>query len=181
MTEPEDPEMRPRMRSRSELRMQTYLPLRRCFQGCPCICHKFQRVKLPSRTSALFGSGSFGFRGLPFWRAYCNHRPCKQGIGPLIVINYFLPTWISRTMLYAWFSSVPLSPPEFLIRTYRVVPYNNFLFKAVAQGDLKTLQKASAAGKFSPYVLCEPDGDSLLHVGQSRHMLVNVIEADVLN
>ncbi len=111
MTASEDPEMRPEMRSRSKLRMQAFLPLRKCFQDCPCVCHKFQRVKLPSRTSALFGSGSFGFRGLPLWRAGCNHRPCKQGIGPLIVINYFLPTWISRTMLYAWFSSAPLCPP----------------------------------------------------------------------
>lgn len=164
MTLPEDPDMRPRMRARSELQMHTGLPLRKCFQGCPCVCHRFRRVELPAGTSALFGSGSFGFRGLPFWRTDCNYRPCKQGLGPLTVINYFLPTWIARTMLYAWFSSAPLSPPEFLIRTYQVLPYKNFLINAVRKGDLETLQETFATGKFSPYVLCESDGHSLLHV-----------------
>ena len=181
MTLPENPQMRPRIKSRSELQMQTLLPLRKCLQRCPCICHKFRRVKLPSTASALFGSGSFGFRGLPFWRTDCNYRPCKQGIGPLIVINYFLPTWLSRTMLYAWFSSAPFCPPEFLIRTYQVVPSDNFLFDAVVEGDLQTLQNAFATGKFSPYVLSEVEGNSLLHVGQSLHMLVNLIEADCLD
>ena len=161
---PEDPEMRPRMRSRSELRMQTLLPLRKCLQGCPCVCRKFRRIELPSRTSALFGSGSLGFRGLRFWRTDCNHRPCKQGLGPLIVINYFLPTWIARTMLYAWFSSTPLSPPELLIRIYQVLPYRNLLSSAVRKGDLETLQE-NLTGKFSPYVLCGSEGHSLLHVG----------------
>ena len=164
MTLSEDPEMRPRMRARSELQMQTFLSLKKCLQGCPCVCHKLRRVELPSRTSALFGSGSFGFRGLPFWRTDCNYRRCKQGFGPLIVINYFLPTWISRTMLYAWFSSGPLCPQEFLIRTYQVLPYKNFLINAVRKGDLETLQETFATGKISPYVLCESDGHSLLHV-----------------
>ena len=173
--------MRPRMRARSEIQLQTFLPLRKCLQGCPCVCHKFRRVELPSRTSAMFGSGSLGFRGPPFWRAECNHRPCKQGVGPLIVINYFLPTWISRTMLYAWFSSCPLRPPEFLLRTYQVLPYKNFLINAVRKGDLETLQETLATGKFSPYVLCESDGNSLLHVSQSHHMLINLIEADALH
>ena len=167
MTLPERPETRPRMRARSELQMQTFFPLRKCFQGCPCACHKFRRVDLPSRTSAIFGNGSFGFRGLPFWRTDCNYRACKQGLGPSIVINYFLPTWIARTMLYAWFSSAPLSPPEFLIRTYQVLPYKNFLINAVRKGDLETLQETLATGKFSPYVLCESEGHSLLHVGLS--------------
>ena len=180
MTLPEDPEMRPRMRARSELQMQTILRLRKCFQGCPCVCHKFRRVKLPSTTSALFGSGSVGFRGLPFWRTDCNYRPCKRGVGPSIVINYFLPTWLSRTMLYAWFTSAPLCPPELLIRTYQVVSYDNVLVIAVFRNDLETLQNALGTGKFSPYVLCAHGGLSLLHVGQSRHML-NVIEADGLN
>ena len=67
-------------------------------------------------------------------------------------------------MLYAWFSSGPLCPPEFLIRTYQVLPYNNFLINAVRKGDLETLQEIFATGKFSPYVLCESHGHSLLHV-----------------
>ena len=143
--------------------MRTFLPLKKCFQGRPCACHKFRRVELPSVTSALFGSGFLGFRGLPFWRTDCN-RPCEQGLGPWIVINYFLHTWIARTMLYAWISSAPLSPPELLIRIYQVLPYNNFLINAVRKGDLETLQETFATGKFSPYVLCESDGHSLLHV-----------------
>ena len=187
-TLPKEPEMRPRMRARSEIQMQTVLPLRKCFQECPCVCHKFRRVELPSKTSALFGSGSIAFRGFPFWRTGCNYRHCKQDVGPSIVINYFLPTWLSRTMLYAWFTSVPLCPPELLIRTYQVVPYDNFLVSAVVKGDLHTLQNAFATGNFSPYVLCESEGvlcasegDTLLHVGQSRHMLVRAIDADGLN
>lgn len=96
------------------------------------------------------------------------------------MINYFLPTWLSRTMLYAWFTSAPLCPPELLIRTYQVVSYDNVLVIAVLRNDLETLQNALATGKFSPYVLYAHGGLSLLHVGQSRHML-NVIEADGLN
>ena len=92
-------------------------------------------------------------------------------------------------MLYAWFTSAPLCPPEFLIRTYEVVTNNNFLFTAVVQGDLETLRNAFATGNFSPYVVAcgseEPqyvsDGDSLLHVGESRHMLANVVHADGLD
>ena len=165
MTLLENLKMRPRMRARSELQMQSFLPFRKCFQGWPCACHKFRRVELPSKTSAIFGSGFFGFSGLPFWRTNCNYRACKQGLGPLIVINYFLPTWIARTMLYAWFSSAPLSPPEFLIRIYQVLPYNNFLSSAVRKGHLETLQENLATGKFSPYILCGSEGHSLLHVG----------------
>ena len=183
------PAMRPRMRSSSEVQMQTFLQRRKCFQGCPCVCHKFRRIQLPSTTSALFGGGSFRYRGLPFSRTDCNYQPCKRAIGPLIVINYFLPIWLSRTMIYAWFTSAPLYPPEFLIRTYQVVPGNNFLFNAVVQGDLETLQNAFVTGNFSPYVVAcgfqrllhLSEGDSLLHVGESRHMLVNVTDADGLN
>ena len=183
----EDPGMRPRMRARSELQIQTFLPLRKCSQGCSCVCHKFRRVELPSRTSALFGSGSFEFRGLPFWRTHCNYWPCKRGLGSLIVINYFLPTWLSRAMLYAWFASAPFCPPELLIRMYQVVDEDNILFIAVMNGKFKLLQKAFATGKFSPYVLIgprqrhAPEGNSLLHVGHSRHVLLNVMEADRLN
>ena len=105
------------------------------------------------------------------------------------MINYFLPPWLSRTMLYAWFTSAPLCPPEFLIRMYQVVDYDNFLVHAAIEADLKTLQKAFATGEFSPYVLIKSRGvlraseawNSLLHVGHSRHMLLNVIEADRLN
>ena len=188
MTPPEDPEMRPRMRAKSELRMQTFVPLRKCLQGCPCVCHKIRRVELPSRTSALLGSGSFGFRGLPFWRTDCNYRPCKQGIGPLIIINYFLPTWLSRTMLYALFTSAPLCAPEFLIRMYQVLADGDcFLTYAAESGELKALQEGFATGKFSPYVRCgsrqlyATEGDSLLHVGHSCPMVVNFIKADGLN
>ncbi len=90
-------------------------------------------------------------------------------------------------MLYAWFTSAPLCPPEFLIRMYQVVDYDNFLVRAAVEADLKTLQKAFATGKFSPYVLLGPrpvlssEGDSLLHVGHLGHMVVNVVEADGLN
>ena len=188
MALPEEPEMRPRMRAKSGLQLQTFLPLRKCFQGCPCVCHKFRRVELPSRTSALLGSGSFGFSGLPFWRTDCSYGPCKQGIGPLIMINYFLPPWLSRTMLYAWFTSAPLCPPEFLIRTYQVLADSDcFLIYAAETGGLKALQEGFATGKFSPYVRCGSrqlyanEGDSLLHVGHSRRMVVNFIEADGLN
>ena len=179
-TPSENPQMRPRMESRSELQMQTLLPLRKCPPKCPCLCHEFRRVQLPPRVSALCGSGSFGFRGLPLWRTDCNYRSCKQDTGPLIVINYFLPTWLSRTMLYAWFSSAPLCPPELLIRTYQVVPDND-LYHAVAIGDLEALQKAFATGKSSPYVLFGSEGCSLLHVGQPRRMLANFVEADGRN
>ena len=61
---------------------------------------------------------------------------------------------------------------------YQVVPYTSFLFEAAALGDLETLRKAFATGKFSPYVLSDRDGDSLLHVGCSPHTLVKVIDAD---
>ena len=161
----EDRAMRPRIRSSSEVRMQTFQPLRKCFQGCPCVCHKFRQVKLPSMISALFGSGSFRYRGLPIWRTYCNYRPCKRGVGPSIVVNYFLPTWLSRKLLHAWFTSAPLCPPEFLIRTYQAVSHDHVLVSAVVERDLQTLQNAFATGKFSPYVLQEVNGDSLLHVG----------------
>ena len=181
MTVAENRQMRPRMRSRSELRMQTLLPLRKCVQGCPCFCHKIRRVRLPSKASALFGSGFFGFRGLPFWGTDCNYWPCKQGLGPLIVINYFLPTWLCRTMLYAWFSSAPLCPPEVLIRTYKVVPSHNLLIDAAAGGNLALLQTVLATGKISPFVLSEGEGHSLLHVRQSRHIILAFVEADYLD
>lgn len=188
MTLSENPQMRPRIKSKSELRLQTLLPLRKCLQRCPCVCHKFRQVNSPSRASALFGSGYFGFRGLSLWKTDCNYGPCKQGVGPLIVINYFLPTWLSRTMLFAWFTSAPLYPPEFLIRTYQVLAdCDDFLIIAAGEGDLKTLREAFATGKFSPYVRCgskrlnATEGDSLLHVGHSRHMVVTVIDADGLN
>ena len=83
-------------------------------------------------------------------------------------------------MLYAWFSAAPLCPPELLIRTYQVVSSDNVLVRAALKGDLTTLHSALATGKFSPYVL-GADGESLLHVGQLRHMLVYLIGADGLD
>ena len=83
-------------------------------------------------------------------------------------------------MLYAWFSAAPLCPPELLIRIYQVVSSDNILVSAVLKGDLKTLHDALATGKFSPYVL-GVDGESLLHVGQLRQMLVYLIGADDLD
>ena len=171
LTTYDDIEASPRMRSKMELQMQTVRPLRTCAPACPCDCHKVRRFRMPSKMSLLFGHGSIGLKGLPFWRPDCNHRHCRQGTGLSIVVNYFLPMWLSQAMLSAWFSSAPLCPPEFLIRMYEVREfYGHPLFEAMKPKDqgkaLENLRTTLAKGSISPYIINE-GGLSLLHVCQT--------------
>ena len=133
----------PRIKSGTELRMQSLRPINTYRQQCHCFCSR-------SRWMLVSGSGSLQFRGLhvPFWKSKCNMQYCNSWF---IRINYCLPIWVARRMISLWFSSSPLYGPELLLRVPRVISNSSLIIKSIDESNLEWFKLLVAQGEGSPY------------------------------
>ncbi len=148
-------DIKTRIASPNELRLQSLPRINNSPKFCDCYCHRFREAAIP-------GFLSFAIRNLPLSYS-CNIDSCKCRAAPYMRIKYYVPTWFAYRMISIWFNGSPLHGPELLLRVPRVVPDSNPITESVKQGDLIQFQRLIAEGHGSPYDIVE-DGHSFLTV-----------------
>ena len=112
---------RSRMGSNYECKIRKVHKLGTCQLGCPCNCHRTQRVRTPWTWPKYFGLGLITIAGRHVLHK-CNVQECEKPAAPFVKIDYVLPAWFMFRMISMWFTSSPLYGPEFLVRVPCVLP-----------------------------------------------------------
>ena len=154
----------------STLRITTTLRINRCPRFCCCQCHERSVGRTPGWLKAVLGQLMFSYTGTLMLKP-CNHRPCKQQ-SRQSQFTYIFPTWLASKALVASSASSILSDAGacWRMKCAVVLDSNETVWRAIEAGNIKKLQQAITAGRFSPHVVNE-FGKTPIYVSPARSVL----------
>ena len=109
-----------------------------CPTVCRCSCHRRTLLSTPWVTRNLVGKLSVTYTGLSFLGTPCTVKTCRRSLMSSLRIDYALPIWIANRMLSVWYKSAPITGPELLLKTRRIVQTNAYFLAQM--GELEGLK-----------------------------------------
>jgi hypothetical protein len=107
---------------------------RECLPMCECRCHKVVRLEMPPPLKQLVGTLRIGASGLPYF-TNCDMRSClRRSRISSVRVSYRFPPWLLRRAVSMLIKLRPLSGPEWLLRTQRVVSPQSLIFTMRERG-----------------------------------------------
>ena len=153
-------------RSGGQLQLQKTYKVARCYSSCPCECHRTSYKWSNESLGRIFGRVYLENQGPSWFRAPRHIQSCNASAVSQTRVIYIIPTWLAMKAVYIRYKSSPLSGPECLIRTPRLVKSRNDLFTV----NLSYFRSAIANGECTPYDIDE-SGCSLLYVSEHVNRL----------
>ncbi|MCJ1395271.1 hypothetical protein MMC18_008155 [Xylographa bjoerkii] len=133
-----------------------------CPAACPCPCHRKTLLSTPWVTRTLVGKLSITYTGLSLLSTACTVKSCRRSLMSSISISYALPAWVANRMLSVWYKSAPITGPELLLKTRRIIETNSYFW--VQSGDLEVLRSMYIRGQASVHDVNTLFGENALAI-----------------
>lgn len=110
-----------------------------CSGACRCTCHKKRRLSTPNSTRDWPGDLTVTFSGTrPVTSAYAL-ASCACNLGPLISVDFRLPSRLAVKMISTWLKAAPIQGPDLLLRSRRIIETPSYY--TAEQGNLQALRQ----------------------------------------
>ena len=133
-----------------------------CPKSCQCVCHYRRNISLFQITQRWTGAFFISHTGRLWLRPVCTIRGCRGLSTTAINIRYTCPAWLASRIVSAWLKSTPLTGPELLLRTVRLIRTDAYAF--AESGRLHDLRAIYATGKACIHDANPGNGESALIV-----------------
>jgi hypothetical protein len=167
----------PQMPARSEavgFRLTQYATV--CRPGCLCACHSQRKSKTPGFMDRMLGQLFVGYAGMPLLSQPCDTDTCDKSQVPHVSFEYWFPLgfcWAQIIRLQLAYQ--PNIGPQISLSTLRRVPDSAQCVSYALEGNIEGLKILFKHGLASPRDVSSTRGYSILRVGLSVYIILNVM------